>query len=1142
MVNGLISATDIARIKASGVTTKIVDATRRPQIQPQGQVRLIYGSSKIGVFNRAVFIEAGDVKGAIDIYGERDRQLERKGSWFHHALEVALEEGAVLALSLLKTNDETDSLTGEPTSNADVSEYKSFSLAPVDANGTKKPKLYSSFFKKDRFWSPDDRYLLATRDILDQKSLLNFVNLSQRKLTFIVKKSNVFGFDVPVKEWYGNKEIPKFLRNGDLISDYFLDVFVVAGDFSNYEALSNDVVMSNYFDKQGLIASKMDQFLALNEVSLVNFFQGCIIPNFVDKDGSIKALDRLINSGTDYHGIMCGIDKEELDAFEAETNTKSLDLVGHNFLTGTVSEIDMLSYKRKFSKDSNFTMSLPSLFKGIDTSVGYTAVSLTGKHTITIINTNPDFANLHTVLENGTLIQGELTASGLTAGIPYTNPVMVISNISKTATTITFDVSNELKEFETALTGSYIDIAVVGSAVPVGGGTGSIQITQIPIANATYLVEMLTSAGKIVFGSVTVTTPTETITTFSQSINNLINAGTGSHGFSGVWNLFDTVSISYDGSDAHSHNGDVIKLTLVGATTGSLTSVIVALTGGNDELEAGAQYDTEITGFYSDGSDYIVRSGDDVYASWENGTVKNGDIIKTSGGDSYLKFTPSRNLTSFENILTIDLFSDIDLTVSVDAVIGGESYGTSGNLISTANLINIITSDTEINRTFVVTGEISQNVVRIDYSAVDDVKIGQLLEGVDADSNPILVRITGIRNIGSPIPTELEITASGIIKLRPAMAGGKTINRFLPFNDIFDRLQTFYLKGLEIKETHMPNNTNVRMKEILSVMIDTPIRKALVDPDMVTFRYMVDTFNHGLEAQSKRDITRLVRDRSKAMALLNMPSTTELSNSTNPAFKDAPTASNPFQPLKAVYIAEGGNKFLNPDFLMSRPEEEDGASHSMWFYPNIAKQEDDFSVSSVPPALYVSNNFVRKWKNGDGFKATAGTSRGVITGENLLGLEHELDKDERGELETKGINPLRLLEDGTIVIYGNQTGYHKFRSILNQANSRDTLITIEIDTENILNAFIFENAFSDDIIRETIKTSITNYLASLRDQFKAIETFSVKFDRQNNPDWVISESASILDVEIKMPYVTRKFISRITLVGGSAQVGSFTAV
>lgn len=1144
MVNGLISASDIANIKASGVTTKIVDATRRPNIIPQGQVRLIYGSSKVGVFNRCVFIEAGDFKNADEIYGGEDKQLERKGSFFHRALNVALEEGAVLALALLKTNDETDELTGEPTPNSDIAEYKSFSVAPANSNFDKTKKLYSSYFRKDRFWNPDERYLLATRDILHQGSILNLANISQKKMTFIVKKSTVVGFDVTVKEWYQNREIPAFLREGDFISDYFVDIYVIAGDFSNYATLSTDPIMGKYFDKKGLITSQLDAFLALGQVALLKFFQGCLIPNFVDKDGSIKAIDRIINSGTDFHGVLCAIDKDELDKFADQTNTKSFDLVGHSFLSGNVSNIDMLSYKRQFSADREFEMSFPTSFNGINTSIGYSAVSLTTKHTVTITSTNPDFASLTNLLEDGTLIKGILTQAGIDASIPYTNPVMKISNISKTATTITFDLTNELKQYETSLTGSYVDILVEGSAVPFASASGFIQITSFsPSVVGSYEIKVVGLNNIVSFGTISFTL-LSTQATVTQDIANLINSGTGTHGYIAVWDTVDKVDITHNGSDGSTHAGDSFDVSLL---SGSATTFynFGTMAGGNLEIEAGIQYDHEVQGFYNDGtnSKCIVREYDDLYVAWASGDIKDGDRISTGVGSyRYLKFTPTKDLTTFENILEVEFYTDADLSVSTSFVFGGTSYNSYGYKISTFSVINIIASDVEISRNFPILSEISQNVFRVDYSYFNDIKVGQMLEGIDVNENPILVRITSIKNVGSPAPTEMEVTTSGVIKYRPAIGGGKTVNRFLPFAQLFDHLQAYYLKGLEIKESHMPNNTNARMKEIISVMIETPIRKALVDSDMVTFRYAVDTFNHGIEAQAKRDIARLLRDRSKAMGLMNMPSTRELEESGNPSFKDAPTASSPLQPLKAKYIAEGGNKDMNPDFLMSRPEEEDGASHTVFFYPNIVKQDVDYSVVSVPPAIYVSNNYVRKWRNGDGFKATAGTSRGVITGENLLGLDHELDKDDRGELETKGINPLRQLEDGTIIIYGNQTGYHKFRSILNQANSRDTLITIEIDSENILNGFVFENAFSDDIIRETIKTSLSNYYTSLRDQFKAIESFEVRFDRKNNPDWVVSESASIVDVELKLPNVTRKFISRITLVGGSASVGAFVAV
>lgn len=151
-----------------------------------------------------------------------------------------------------------------------------------------------------------------------------------------------------------------------------------------------------------------------------------------------------------------------------------------------------------------------------------------------------------------------------------------------------------------------------------------------------------------------------------------------------------------------------------------------------------------------------------------------------------------------------------------------------------------------------------------------------------------------------------------------------------------------------------------------------------------------------------------------------------------------------------------------------------------------------------------------------------------------------MDKEDRGELETRGINPLRE-KDGVFQIFGNQTAYHKFKSILNQANSRDTLISIEVGIEEILDAYIFEDVFGDDITRTTIQTTVENYLSSIR-TLGGITTSKVKFDRQNNPDFVLQENASIIDVEVELPNVTRKFISRITLVGGVASVSAFTAV
>lgn len=1148
MVSGLITANDIASIKGSGVVTKIVDKTQSPLIQPQGQVVLIYGFSKVGVFNRGVIIEAGDTKNLVNIFGERDMQLERKGSFFHYALETSLNEGAVIALNLLKTNDSVDSLTGEPSPNADVAQYQAFSMSPLEENPNKKNKLYSSFFKKDRFWYPSADYLLATRSILDQGNILNFANISQKKLTFVAKKSKIRGFDVTVDEWYNGAAFkPAFLRGHDLISDYFIDVYVLAGDWSNYEALSSNPVYAPYFDTQGLILSKFDDFLNSGQVTLVRLFQGSIIPNFADKDGSVKALDKIINSGTDYHGVICAIDTNQLDAFEHGTNTKHIDLVGHGFINGSMTNINFLSYKRKFSKDNMLTMSYPAKDRAISTATGFSSTSHVGYIQCTITNSHPDFSTLMLALDNGTVVRGTTTQAGQLAG-HFDTPDLIISNYSTSLTSITFNLSSPIKALETQFSGSYVDLNIVGAALPVIGAVSTVIITDIPSTPVTMYIYADSKTNRTPLGAINIQAGA-TISSVAALMVGAINSGTSTHGYD--CNIFvlnnSAMRVTYNGADGYSHNGDKIVLStkFTAPNQSAVAYTATTFVSGLESVSAGVQYDSRFTGFYADTQNdkYIVKQKDHVYELYKAGVFKDGDSIIYDGGTAYLAFNEV-NVSPVERVLQISVKTDSSLTTAGTVILGGQSYDYDGGAVPTQNILNIIQQEAEISRSLAVTSTQGENVVVMDIADMSKIKTGQYLEGTDMNGSPILVRITAIKNISvnSPIPNKMEVHASGSINTKTRQDGSMYVVRYVALDEAFTRLNAIYLKGLEIKEHHTPNGTNSRMRDIISVMTETNIRKTLVDPDMTSFRYVVDTFNHGLEPQAKNYITRLVRDRSKAMALLNMPSTKELSNSKDPMFSDAPTPSNPLQPLSAAYIANGGNAQMNPSFLMSRPEESDGASYALFFYPNLVKMESDSSISSIPPAIHVVNNYIRKWKNGDGFKATAGLSRGTIADSTIIGLEHELDKDDRGELETKGINPLRQYDDGTIAIYGNQTSYHKFRSILNQANSRDTLITIEMDTEKMLDGYVFENAFSDDVTRTTILTMLQNYFNNLRDSTKAIEYGIVKFDRQNNPDWVVAESASIIDVEVKLPNVSRKFISRITLVGGSTSVGSFTAV
>ena len=70
---------------------------------------------------------------------------------------------------------------------------------------------------------------LAVNDLLD------VTNLGQNPISVIAKKSanvNVLAFNVTVEEWYGAANVPGFLDKDSLISDFFVDIFVIGATSS----------------------------------------------------------------------------------------------------------------------------------------------------------------------------------------------------------------------------------------------------------------------------------------------------------------------------------------------------------------------------------------------------------------------------------------------------------------------------------------------------------------------------------------------------------------------------------------------------------------------------------------------------------------------------------------------------------------------------------------------------------------------------------------------------------------------------------------------------------------------------------------------------------------------------------------------
>ena len=159
---------DLNRFKASGVYTIEFDASERIVVSTQ-TIRLVVGFSRKGPFNGPVFLR--DVATSRKVFGTIDSFLEKRGSFFHRALETCLQTAPIFGLNLLPLNDAPVNEGG------DAVDYRSFALSASEENGNLTRALLSSFYNKERFWFPDEEYLQATVDSkpANRGRLLNFV-------------------------------------------------------------------------------------------------------------------------------------------------------------------------------------------------------------------------------------------------------------------------------------------------------------------------------------------------------------------------------------------------------------------------------------------------------------------------------------------------------------------------------------------------------------------------------------------------------------------------------------------------------------------------------------------------------------------------------------------------------------------------------------------------------------------------------------------------------------------------------------------------------------------------------------------------------------------------------------------------------
>ncbi len=397
-----------------------------------------------------------------------------------------------------------------------------------------------------------------------------------------------------------------------------------------------------------------------------------------------------------------------------------------------------------------------------------------------------------------------------------------------------------------------------------------------------------------------------------------------------------------------------------------------------------------------------------------------------------------------------------------------------------------------------------------------NIKVGMYIPGDGGK----LSRIKKIEKTYDGVNTKYKFITHRVVSSRPAYA----LKRYEDASGLY---KTFPLEGA--------TQTEKSILELLgAIKPGTGLGNALVDKDNITFRYVVDTFG-SLEngtILNKEELSFLCKERQNAAAILNAPMVKELKAATNPTFKDS------FAPygFNVNHVATGGNLDTNPTSLYTLPSINEGASYAFYYGPGLNVIENG-RTKVIPPAAYVSNNYIDKYLDALPWSIIAGPRRGVVGGTGVQSLEFSFDKNDRDILEPFGYNPIVFERGVGLTIKGNKTAQQGVQSALSSAHVREVLIYIEDGLAEILKNYLFE--FNSAQTRLEIKTLADNFMESVKKDGGVYDYKNI-MDASNNTSEVIDNNMGILDTFVEPVKGLEILVSRVTVLNtGEIATGNF---
>ena len=1141
----------LRQFKSSGVYRLEFDKSQTSNINV-GTLRLMVGHSKKGPFNTPVLIEnQEDFK---NVYGSPDKALETQGMFFHRSCLAALTRGPILALNMqtFTASDMGNWLTMHTEGSINTS---GVNLTPSGS------APYTSFHDMDKFMKPTDTALLSvTSGATTNDNVISFTNLKNTDLTIVARTAKeVDGFEITAEEWYGAGNVPGHLHAKDYLSDFMIDVFVFKGKFTP-SLLDTDPVFGNYFSSTGLIKSKLDEFSNLRNVTLLAKYTGSLLPGFKDMEGVSHYIESMINAEARRTGLFCAVDEDRVLA-DIVGNKNNVNQVGHGMNTNI--QTSFLSYDNvvRQSTDSGDIDEQTEITFGNDTitNVPFCKIKFDISSATASMNTPTINISKGDYLPASSLYAGRMAkvvqVSKVTTGTANSANSNILVTIS---TDIPIDQTNFLaidNEDFIPGTASTFGIASAASATTlyVADGTNWLLESTTPAVdhNLTF-----TNTGGVtndtthpsVVNNYTSTASGWPITPNSSAANTMeldmngvtevANAST----FTQAPVATETVVVVADATDwitagtlTYTNTASPAASVTTGASTGLPVNRTVA-NAANYQANVAATINSGSSN-YAAGDTTITLSADHANLPYAGTLTFTTGSSATSGTITYIKKAGAVLTGCTSTGFASDLPAGTDITSTFGkgwevtlpafpadpplsgAAVNGQSYGfAAGDTALTLNSVAGLRP----------AGVLTIGSTTLTYSAING-----LILTIDST--------TGL-TAGDPIIHETDVTSHvgfwefTVPALSTGVASGAAVNGQIEDVHVLENIN--YYKSFERAATQYTpmsiagytNPTPTTISSSLAMLSGTGLAEALADKDMIDFRYIVDTFaSPGL--LTKSEISTLARTRQNASAILNAPTVKDFKNSTNPSFRDATTTV-----FKTSFIKDGGNLALNPTVLYALPGITQGANYAFYYAPGLLVKDNGKNIV-VPPAAYVSNNYLDKFTAATPWSIIAGPRRGVVSGPGVVGTEYTFDKADRDILEPFGINPIVFQRGVGLTILGNKTGQQSIKSALSSAHVREVLIYIQNGIADILKDYVFE--FNTVQTRLEIKTLVDSFMESVK-QDGGVYDFKNIMDSTNNDTEVIDNNMGIVDTYVEPVKGLEIVVHRTTVLNtGEIATGSF---